>query len=547
MGFKPFGVVLAVAVLALSGCEGEDGANGAPGGDGSGEVLIDLTLVGRYASDVFDDGAAEIVAHDPSTQRLFVINASAVTVDVLDVSDPSDPELIDTIDASAEGGGANSVAVHGGVAAVAIEAATKTDPGKVVFYNTATLAKLGEAAVGALPDMLTFTPDGSAVLVANEGEANEGYTIDPEGSISVIDVSGGFAAPAVATADFQAFNDDADALRTAGVRIYGPGATVAQDLEPEYIAVAADGRSARVTLQEANALAVLDLTDIDAPAVTAIQALGYKDHMILGNELDPSDRDPQDDPQIRLRSWPVFGMYQPDGIASYRFNGKSYYVTANEGDDRNDFIPGEETARIKDLVLDPLMFPDAATLQGDAAIGRLAVTTFTGDVDSDGDYDALYALGARSFSIWSEDGTQMFDSGSDFERITAQRYPAFFNASHTDNDAESRSDAKGPEPEGVAVGELAGRTFAFIGLERIGGIMVYDVTNPQNARFVQYVNSRDFSKDPETELADVGDLGPEGLSFVSAEDSPSGEPLLLVGNEVSGTTAIYRIDLISLD
>lgn len=535
------------AVLFLAGCDGEDGAAGAPGADGADAALIDLTLVGRYSSGIFDGGGAEIVAHDPSTQRLFVVNASAVAIDVINVSNPEDPALLDTIDASAEGASANSVAVFGGVAAVAIEADPKTDPGKVVFYDTSTLAKLGEAPVGALPDMLTFTPDGSVVLVANEGEANEGYTVDPEGSISVIDVSGGFDAPPVATAGFAAFNGDAAALRAAGVRIYGPGATVAQDLEPEYIALAADGRSARVTLQEANALAVLDLSDVAAPTVTQILPLGYKDHMIVGNEIDPSDRDPDGDPQIRIRNWPVFGMYQPDGIASYSFNGKTYYVTANEGDDRNDFIPGEETVRIKDLTLDPAAFPDAATLQGDDSIGRLAATIFDGDTDDDGDYDELYVLGGRSFSIWADDGAQMYDSGSDFERITAQRYPRNFNASHDDNDAEGRSDAKGPEPEGVTVGQVAGRTFAFIGLERIGGIMVYDVTNPQNARFVQYVNSRDFSKDPESDLAVVGDLGPEGLAFVPAEDSPAGAPLLIVGNEVSGTTAIYRIDVITTD
>lgn len=553
-------VTAAAVVLggALSGCEGDDGKDGVPGpaGEagpagpegtaGTGEVLLDLNVIGRYSSGLFDESAAEIVAYDSSSERLFVVNAAAVAVDVLNLSDPSNPVLLDTIDASAEGGAANSVAVRDGVAAVAIEAAVKTDPGKVVFYDTLTLAKISEVTVGALPDMLTFTPDGNAVLVANEGEPSAGYTADPEGSVSVIDVSGGFAAPTVATADFSAFNADIDELRARGVRIYGPGATVAQDLEPEYIAVAPDGLSARVVLQEANALAVLDLSDTSAPVITDIVPLGFKNHMIIGNELDPSDRDPEGDPQVRIRNWPVFGMYQPDAIAAYAFNGKTYYVTANEGDDRDDFIPGEEGARVKDLVLDPVAFPDAAVLQGDAALGRLTVTTFDGDSDNDGQYEALYALGARSFSIWAEDGARLYDSGAEFERITAQRFPDNFNASNDENDAEGRSDNKGPEPEGVVLGELAGRTFAFIGMERIGGIMVYDVTNPQSARFVQYVNPRDFTKDPESELALVGDLGPEGLAFIPAEDSPNGSPLLVVGNEVSGTTAIYQVDVIAL-
>jgi DNA-binding beta-propeller fold protein YncE len=537
---KQLGVLAIAAMVAvMAGCDGDDGRDGDPG---QSELSLELSLVGRYASGAFDEGAAEIVAFDPSTQRLFVVNAAATTVDVLNVADPAAPVLLETIDASADGDGANSVDVSGGVLAVAIQADPKTDPGKVVFYDTTTLNKLGEAEVGALPDMLTFTPDGKAVLVANEGEANEGYTIDPVGSVSVIDVSGGFAAPSVATAGFAGFDADAAELREAGVRIYGPGATVAQDLEPEYIAIARDGLSAWVTLQEANAIGLLDLSDIAAPEISRIIPLGYKNHGVLGNELDVSDRDGG----INIRNWPLLGMYQPDTVAGYTVNGRNYYVTANEGDDRNDFIPGEETARIKDLALDPEAFPDAATLQADAALGRIEVTTYTGDTDGDGDFDALYSLGGRSFSIWTEDGAQLFDSGSEIERIVAQRYPGNFNASHDENDAEGRSDAKGPEPEGLTVGQIGGRTFAFVGLERISGIMVYDISNPQRARFVQYINSRDFSRTPGDD-PDAGDLGPEGLEFVAAEDSPTGVPMLMVGNEVSGTMALYRIDVIEAD
>ncbi len=540
------------------GAPGTPGTPGTPGANGNNGVLLDLTRIGgyqdptlNYANDIFDTAAAEIVAFDASTDRVFVVNASAVTVDVLDLSNPASPQKVNTIDATAEGGGANSVSVFNGVAAVAIEAADKVSNGKVVFYNTTTLAKLGEAPVGALPDMLTFTRDGQAVLVANEGESN-GYgnpgSVDPVGSISVIDVSNGFASPSVATAGFEAFNGQEAALRAQGIRIYGPGASAAQDFEPEFIAESADGQSAWVSLQEANAFAIVDLSNRAAPMVTSVQSLGFKAYSIEG--MDASDRDPEDFPQVNIQSWPVLGMYQPDAIASYQFNGKTYYISANEGDDRNDFLQQEETERIKDLTLDPDRFPNRDALQEDEAIGRLEVTTQIGDIDNDGDFDQLYALGGRSFSIWTLDSAgkvvQVFDSGSDFERITAQRYPNNFNASNDDNSPEGRSDAKGPEPEGVTVGTLAGRTFAFIGLERIGGVMVYDVTNPQAPSFIQYVNFRDFTKDPETDPS-IGDLGPEGLTFVSAADSPNGTPLLLVGNEISGTTAIWQIDVVEID
>jgi hypothetical protein len=552
MTVAAYGVTILALGALLSACEGGAGATGAQGitgaagASGSGKVLLNLKVVGRYSSGRYNVGAAEIVAFDKSSKRLFVINAAAVTIDVINLADPANPVLLGTINAQSEGGSANSVAVRSGVVAVAIESTVKTSPGKVVFYDALTLARLSSVAVGAQPDMVTYSPDGKYVLVANEGEPNAGYTLDPEGSISVIDVSAGFVSPTVATADFNAFNASIATLRAAGVRIYGPGASVARDLEPEYIAVAADGLSARVTLQEANALAVLDLSDKAAPRVTSIQPLKLKDHMAFGNELDPSDRDPTGAPSQRIRNWPVYGMYQPDGIASYQFAGSTFYVTANEGDDRDDFITGGETARVSTLTLDPVKFPNATDLKADAALGRLTVSKLTGDVDGDGDYDQLHVLGGRSFSIWDAAGVQYFDSGSQFEQITARLYPNNFNTGHTTNALEDRSDNKGPEPEGVALGKLSGRTYAFIGLERIGGVMVYDVTNPQNAEFVQYINPRDFTKTPATEYTVLGDLGPEGLEFIAAADSPNGKPLLVVGNEVSGTTAIIEIEVIAL-
>ena len=46
-----------------------------------------------------------------------------------------------------------------------------------------------------------------------------------------------------------------------------------------------------------------------------------------------------------------------------------------------------------------------------------------------------------------------------------------------------------------------------------------------------------------TVLATAGDLGPEGLVFIPAAQSPNGRPLLVVGNEVSGTTAVLQLNL----
>lgn len=525
---------------------------------------VTLTPLGQYDSGVRGASAAEIVAHDPGTQTLFVVNSAAASIDVLDIRDPTRPALRRTLQET--GGNANSIAVRDGLVAAVFAADIKTNPGKVVFYDAATLEKIVEFPVGALPDMVTFTPDGRGLLIANEGESN-GYgrpdSVDPEGSVTVVDLRAvrdcynaqpsprSFVTALRCVADtgveprtlrntvgFRALNGRVDELRAAGIRIYGPGATVAQDLEPEYIAVSPDGKTAWVTLQEANAAAVIDISDLGRPRLKTLIPFGSKDHALAGNEFDASDRDNA----INIRNWPVKGLYLPDAIASYQAGGETFYVTANEGDDRNDFIPGEETVRVRALgaeALDPAVFGDIESLRDNTRLGRLTVSPATAPRNAAGQFTELQALGGRSFSIWSSQGRQVFDSGSDFERITAARYPMNFNASNDNNNFDDRSDNKGPEPEGVVVGTIDGRTYAFIGLERIGGVMIYDVTVPAQSRFVDYVNTRDFSLSP-TGPAPT-DNGPEGLAFIPAANSPTGQPLLVIGNEVSGTTRLFAI------
>jgi len=425
--------------------------------------------------------------------------------------------------------------------------------GYVAFFDTDG-NYLTCSIVGHLPDMLTFTPDKRRLLVANEGEPNDDYTFDPEGSISVLWVRSlmwqlqyreyyqkfrwfRFYAPYARTAGFRRFNRRKAELVESGVRIFGPEASVAQDLEPEFIAISDDSRTAYVTLQENNAIAVVD---IRRSRVTSIEPLGLKDFTKTG--FDASNRDNS----INIQPWPVSGMYQPDALALFETNGKRYLITSNEGDAR-DYDTFSEEVRLADLTLDPEIFPNSEMLLDNAALGRLRVTNQNGDLDGDGDLDQIFAYGARSFSIWeAQPGrrggiTQVYDSGSDLENITASLIPGEFNSTNDENNsADSRSDDKGPEPEGVEIGVINGRTYAFIGLERVGGVMVYDVTDPEAPLFLQYVITRDFTGDAEEGTA--GDLGPEGLEFISAEDSPNGKALLLVANEVSGSISVLEIE-----
>ncbi|MBH8551484.1 choice-of-anchor I family protein [Nostocaceae cyanobacterium CENA357] len=500
---------------------------------------VSLKPLGTYNTGLFDEGGAEIPTYDPLTQRLFVVNGGAKTIDVISISDPTKPSLLSNIDITPFGGGANSVVFKNGLLAAAVEAVVPQDPGKVVFFNT-NGDFLNSVTVGSLPDMLTFTPDGTRVLVANEGEPNSDYTIDPEGSVSIINLDD----YSVINAGFSQFNSQIDQLRSAGIRVFGPNATVAQDVEPEYITVSEDSTKAWVSLQESNAIAVLDLIKNE---ITNINPLGFKDYNQPGNGIDASDRDDT----INIANWPVLGMYQPDAIASYTVNGKTYIVTANEGDTR-DYDAFSEEVRLGNNAyqLDPNAFPNAEELKLPENLGRLTVTNTLGDIDGDGLFEQIYAFGGRSFSIleWDEATKtlkQVYDSGDDFEQIIAQRLPNFFNSNNDENSFDTRSDDKGPEPEDVKIAEINNRFYAFVGLERVGGVMTYDVTDPFNPVFIDYVNNRDFTSETtvsgETNPA-IKDLGPEGLLFISAANSPNGKPLLVAANEVSGTTTIFSIE-----
>ena len=518
-------------------------------------VSLALTKIGGFTHSG-GLSSAEITAYDPLSKRLFVINGANASVDVLNLADPAKPTLIGSIATASIGaglGGINSVAVFNGIVALAIEASPKTNNGVVAWLRASDLAVLGTNTVGALPDMLTFTPDGKHLLVANEGEPNSyglADSVDPEGSVSIIAVSGltptataSNLVRTVSMAGFSSFNSQLATLRAAGVRIYGPGASVAQDLEPEYITISADSTTAYVTLQENNAIATIDIA---TKTVTSIKPLGFKDHNLVGMGMDVSDEDGAIDsntgtPIIKIGPVPVKGMYLPDALASYTVNGKTYLITANEGDTRADWPGFNEETRVRAhcaLGLDPTVFSDAAKQILDSNLGRLRITTSpnggSAGKNAAGLCTELYSFGARSFSIWSSDVSRVFDSGDDLEQRTKALSNVAFNASHDNNTLDSRSTSKGPEPEGVAIAKFGDRTFAFIGLERVGGVMVYDVTNPSSATFVNYLNTRDGI---------TSDRGPEGLTIIKASDSPNGKPLLVVGNETSGTTAVFEINL----
>lgn len=533
---------------------------------------LSADLVGRYQSGVYGLSAAEIVDYHPASQSAFVVNAQSGKVDVVDLSMLTQAPVYAEAGYSLNNlskktdlnisvdtgltllGAVNSVSVSGNLLAAAVERAdalgnATQGNGIVAFYRLSDSELpqyLSFVDVGALPDNVVFSPDGSMLLVANEGEPNSAYDIDPEGSIALIAITNGVPATTATLIGFNDFNvgGSRNAELSPLIKINGPGASVAQDLEPEYIAVSPDSQTAYVSLQENNAIAVID---IKAAAVKNIIALGLKDFGLDANKIDASDKDDA----INIQAYAgVYGMYQPDTIASYRWNNTDFIVTANEGDSR-DYAGFSEEARAADLSLDP-NHPQFAAAQDKTQLGRLKVTTSMGDDNNDGLMDKIVAYGGRSFSIWTADGQQVFDSAGDFERITAAILAMNFNNNNDENKGDSRSDDKGPEPEALALGQIGSRTYAFIGLERTSGFMIYDITNPFAVSFVDYVSNRNFDADYviDTDTGEVegdatlaGDLGPEGMKFIPSQYSPTGLPLLLIGNEVSGTTTVYQLQL----
>ncbi|MGE7775905.1 choice-of-anchor I family protein [Chitinophaga sp. NPDC101104] len=489
------------AMTAFAACSKDDVKN-----DPGTEITEDPSSFAAIGSiDIGEAGAAEISAYDPATKRLFVVkNDGTNMIKVLDLSDPSNITDLKK-DILTNGGNVNSLAVSNGKLAAAIEATNKTLAGRVDVFSTSDLSLIKTIPTGALPDMVTFSPDGKLILTANEGEPATDYSADPAGSVTIINIENNYTATHL---DFSGFAAQEAALAAKGFRNFGPaGSTFTAGIEPEYITVAPDSKTAWVTLQENNAIAKIDLA---SKTITDIFPLGFKDYNTDANAVDLSDSDGG----VTFKKWPVKGMYQPDAIAVLVNGGVPHLFTANEGDVR-EWGAYAENKRIKSLSLDPAVFPDAAALKADAVLGRLNVTKTLGDANGDGLYEALYSFGARSFSVWNGNtGAQLFDSKNELD-VKAKEAGIY---------EDSRSDDKSIEPEGIALGVMGKKTVAFVGMERVDAVAVYDVTNPTRPQFLNILK--------------VGDA-PEGVLFVQAKDSPTKKSLLIVSSEDDGVVKVF--------
>ena len=544
-------------------------------------TTLDLIPIGTY-NGFGGLYASEIVAFDSASKQLFINNGALNRIDIVDIENPATPTLVRSVDMGVYGRGVQSVTVGDGIVAAAVDVAPVVSAdgrqtasnGLVVLMDT-TGRILKTVGVGTLPDHVSFTPDKKTILVAGEGEpicslengntsatekSDPALVSDANGTVSLIDVSNGATSATVTTLDFSAF--DKTALLAENVRVFFPGSTAAQDLEPEYITTNAAGTRAYVTLQEANAIAVVDLVN---KTILDVAPLGFKDWSAAGLVYDGSNVDSGTNGTfanpISYAGVPLKGMYMPDTIASMQKGGETFLLTANEGDARDYDCFKEESTFADTAGADSFAsFWDTAndTVKANNKLGVQKTTlAFPTKAPVSGTTTNLYTFGGRSFSIWNSSGELVWDSGSQLEEIALRDYPAAFNSDSSDSAAtpqlmvsgqpgrmDRRSTSKGVEPEALAVGTIGAQTFAFVGLERMGGIMVYDVSNPTAPSFVRYKNAalEGLALTPANNTTPGSyDVSPEGMVFVPAAASPNSKPMLIVANELSGTTTMYEV------
>lgn len=477
-----------------------------------------LEEVGRLSKSEGLAGA-EISAYVAS-QKVLVTTSGENVVSLISIENPAKPQILERVRFRGE---VPCVSVHGELLAVAEMNEPKTAPGTVYLYRVQNrkLNLLKTFTVGAHPDMVAFSPDGKTLLVANEGEPNYDTKVDPEGTITHIDLSKGVEKAFLRELSFAGF--DSLSLSNSGVRLTGPG-NYLQNIEPEYIAYSPDGKWAFVTLQENNAVAKID---VNKAKIVDIYALGFVDHAQKGNEFDY-----RKNKKIELENAPIRGYLQPDGIKAFEIGGKLYLATADEGAKRDDDSATSDVTTAGALKAQGRLNESVFTAKQVEKLGELPIDA---ENPCDGNEPCRYlnTFGGRSISIFdAETGKRVWNSGNILEKFLAEHEAAFFNWNSKKGKLkmDARSEKLGPEPENLAIGRTKTGLYAFVAVERASGIAVFDLNNPQKPQILDY-------------FASSLDRGPEGVLVIPAEESPEkGVIFLVVGYEYSTTLTLYRVN-----
>ena len=519
------------------------------------EATVKITEISAISLD--GEGSGEIATFHPGSKRIFATNGVKNSIDIFDISNVAAPKKVGSLSLSPYGNDVTSVAAGRDVVVAAVlvtetfsaTGAPSTPNGKLVVFDTNGKVLSSPDILGVLPDSVTFAPNGTTALVAIEGQpvcakddpattAKEDTDYlkasDPEGGVSIVDLTNP-AAPVVKFAGFKQFN--VAQMKAKGIAVSSVVNNVAKDFEPEFI-TAVDNKYAYVTIQEANAIGKLDIEAASFESVT--RAFESK---LSVTARDTSDRDSGAGPRNYAN---VVGASQPDAIASFKVGSGHYFVTANEGDAR-EYTCLNDDLRGSSLKVDSRRFPNWSTLSASAALGRAKVNPTIGDRDGDGDIDTIHLRGSNSMTMY-RNGIALWDSGELLDQIQIKAFGvANINGSHSLSSDKStmnyvgqdRSDDKGSEPEGVAVGMVGNTRVAILGLERMTALAVFDITQPRSPVFQEWLQMLPAKATP---AKDVKHWSPEGIVFVSADKSPSGKALIITSYELSGSISIHQIE-----
>ncbi len=520
------------------------------------EATVKVTEIASISSGD-GEGSSEIAAFHASSKRIFATNGVKNAIDIFDISDVANPKKVGSVSLTPYGNDVTSVAAGRDVV-VAVVPVTETfsasgvpttSNGKMVVFDTNGKVLSSPDILGVLPDSVTFAPNGTTALVAIEAQPvcakdnlataekeNLDYTkaSDPVGGVSVVDLSNP-AAPVIRFAGFDQFT--VEQMRAKGIALSSVVNNVSKDFEPEFV-TATDNNYAYVTIQEANAIGKLNIKSATFEEIT--RAFESRVDKVA---RDTSDKDSGAGPRTYRN---VVGASQPDAIAGFQWGAGHYFLTANEGDAR-EYTCLNDDLRAAALKVDTRRFPEWSTWLGTAALGRAKINPNIGDVDGDGDIDTIHLRGSNSMTMY-RNGLVIWDSGSLLDQIQTQAFGvANINGSHSYSSDKStmnyvgqdRSDDKGAEPEGVALGMVGDRRIAILGLERMTALAIFDITQPRMPVFQEWLQMLPTKATP---AKDVKYWSPEGIVFVPADKSPSGKALIITSYELSGSLSIHEIE-----
>jgi hypothetical protein len=520
------------------------------------EATVKVTEISAIASGD-GEGSHEIVAYHAGSKRIFATNGVKNSIDIFDISDVANPKKVSSVSLAPYGNDVTSVAAGKDVVVAAVlvtetfsaTGVPTTPNGKIVVFDTNGKVLSSADVLGVLPDAVTFAPNGTTALVAIEAspvcakdnpataakeETDYTKASDPVGGVTVVDLSNP-ASPVLRFAGFDQFT--IAEMRAKGIAVSSVVNNVSKDFEPEFV-TAVDNNYAYVTIQEANAIGKLNIESATFESIT--RAFESK---IAYVARDTSDRDSGAGPRNYSN---VVGASQPDAIAGFKVGSGQYFVTANEGDAR-EYTCLNDDLRSSALKVDTRRFPDWKTLSGSAALGRAKVNPNIGDKDGDGDIDTIHLRGSNSMTMY-RNGMPIWDSGELLDQIQTKAFGvANINGSHSLSSDKStmnyvgqdRSDDKGAEPEGVALGMVGDRRIAILGLERMTALAIFDITEPRNPVFQEWLQMLPTKATP---AKDVKHWSPEGIVFVPANKSPSGRALIITSYELSGSLSIHQIE-----